>query len=299
MEKDTIIDNLDKLLMGIHRQVVLIRDAEGKVPKIEMDKTLSDIRALYEQFTVLNYLNTYPDKSAATVVEQPKPAEVIPAKPAVAIPAPEKESPFVPIVEKQPEPVQPAAVHTAEPLPYTPPVIEKEPEPVKPVTPPAEQQPYIPPTVEKQPEPVKPATPPPVEQQPYMPPVVEKQPEPVKPVIPTPVADEKYQPKTVQQPERAVEKVPIPEANTLADKMRLQKLDDLYKGVSISDKFLYMNELFEGENGAYKEAMDMLNRLTSHGEAERYMQALAQRFGWDEHPKAEKKFRELVLRKFV
>ncbi len=52
MEKITITDTLDKLLMAIHRQVVSIRDTDEKIPKIEMDKTLSNIRALYEQFTV-------------------------------------------------------------------------------------------------------------------------------------------------------------------------------------------------------------------------------------------------------
>lgn len=267
MEKTSITDNLDRLLMAIHRQVVDIRDSDEKIPKIEMDKTLSNIRALYEQFTVLNYLNS---QISEKTLKEPQP-----------LPAME------PVVSKPQEPV-----------------VNKQPEPelIKPVEP---ESPFIP-IVEKQPEAVVAPQEPPIPVQPVMPvaePVLAKQPESVKPAVQTPAADERFQPKNVAVP------VDIPpakttltetqEAITLADKLRQQRLDDLYKAVSLSDKFLYMNELFEGENNAYKQAMDMLNRLTDTADAEQYLSALAQRYHWGDHAKAEKKFRELVSRKFI
>lgn len=252
MEKSTITDNLDKLLMAIHRQVVSIRDTDEKIPKIEMDKTLSNIRALYEQFTVLNYLNSQasekPESLPASLPEV-KPEAVKQPEPEPAKPV-EPVSPFIPIMEKQPDPVP------------TEPQI-----PVQPVQP--------------EPEPVKPAVQAPA----------------------TPAADERYQPKNVAVPVEVppAAKTPLEtsEPVTLADRLRQQKLDDLHKAVSLSDKFLYMNELFEGENNAYKEAMDMLNRLTDTAGAEHYLDALAQRYHWENHTKTEKKFRELVARKFI
>lgn len=253
MEKTSITDNLDRLLMAIHRQVVSIRDTDEKIPKIEMDKTLSNIRALYEQFTVLNYLNSQaPEKAAQPAAQPVQAAQPEPVKPA------EPVSPFVPIVEKQPET-----------LPVTEPQI-----PVQPVIPVAE------PVVSQQPEPVKPAVQVPV----------------------TPAGDERYQPKNVAVPVDVppAKKAPeMPEAVTLADKLRQQPLDDLHKAIPLSDKFLYMNELFEGENNAYKEALDMLNRLSDTADAEQYLAALAQRYRWENHGKTEKKFRELVARKFL
>lgn len=255
MEKTTITDNLDRLLMAIHRQVVGIRDTEEKIPKIEMDKTLSNIRALYEQFTVLNYLNARAPEKA----EQPPAQPVQTVQPEPVKPA-EPVSPFVPILEKQPETI--AAV-----------------EPQVPVLPAA---PVAEPVLPKQPDP-----------------------EPVKPVVQAPVTsagDERFQPKNVAVPTDVppAKKTPeMPEATTLADKLRHQPLDDLHKAVPLSDKFLYMNELFEGENNAYKEALDMLNRLTDLADAEQYLTALAQRYRWDNHTKTEKKFRELVARKFL
>lgn len=240
MEKETITDNLEKLLMAIHRQVVMIRDEEQQIPKIEMDKTLSNIRALYEQFTVLNYLNAHP---VPKKIELEKPKEEPKPEPKEEI-----QSPFVPILEEQKtveetKPVEIPQIHTAPPQP----IVE-----TKPVVP----------------------------QEPEMPKAVEPQ------------------VKTVAQPTWNDERAGM-EPQRLADKLRMQKIEDLHKAVPLSDKFLYMNELFEGENSAYKEAMDMLNRLSSFTEAVHYMDSLAARYKWSEHEKAENKFRELVSRKFV
>lgn len=247
MNKETITDNLEKLLMAIHRQVVVIRDADEQIPKIEMDKTLSNIRALYEQFTVLNYLNSYPpEKQSAETVTEFKPIET----------KKEIEPPFIPIDEKKEETI-------ISPIEQTPvqPKIEKPEE--------AGFEKYMPQQpIEKKVEPEK----------------IEPKPELIKPIQQAPPKEDKQ---TAGDSQR------------LADKLRSQKLDDLHKAVTLSDKFLYMNELFEAENSSYKEAIDMLNRLTVWSEAEHYMDSLAARYKWNEHEKVEKKFRELVSRKFV
>lgn len=86
---------------------------------------------------------------------------------------------------------------------------------------------------------------------------------------------------------------------TLGDKLRLQKLEDLNKAISMADKFLFMNDLFKGDNSSYKEALVVLNAMNNQPDADRYLALLGSQFGWAEHAKTEKKFRELVARKFV
>ena len=247
MEKETITDNLEKLLIAIHRQVVVIRDTEQQIPKTDMDKALSNIRSLYEQFVVLNYINENP-------IEKPAP------------PQRNVYSPFEPIVEKQPEPVIPKPQledqpqHTPAPVVnervYTEPQIEHKPVVHEPA--PAKKE-----------EPVAPSTQPDVE--------------PVKPIIQAQVKETK----------------PTGDSQRLGDMLRQQRIDDIHKAITLSDKFLFMNELFEAENTAYKEAIDMLNRLTSLQEAAHYMDSLAARYRWYDHAKTEKKFRDLVARKFA
>lgn len=235
MKKEQIVDNLEKLSMAIHREVVVIRDADARMPKHVMDKTLSNIRALYEQFTVLNYLNTFgeeePKRASKSLIE--------------SVPGPEKTQP-----EAKPQPVQGSPSG---------PIMEtvRQPQPTE---------------VKRNDE--KPAF---------------TQPKPVLENVPFRGAETK-----ASQTE-----ITLAKELTLGDKLRLRKLDDLNKGISMADKFLFMNDLFKGENTSFKEAVDMLNRLSDPEEAERYLNSLSLAYGWQENPKTEKKFRELVSRKFL
>jgi hypothetical protein len=76
-------------------------------------------------------------------------------------------------------------------------------------------------------------------------------------------------------------------------------LDDLNKAISMADKFLFINDLFKGENSAYKEALNALNAISNQFDADHYLAQLGKQFGWEENTKTEKKFRELVSRKFA
>ncbi len=235
MNKDLLTHNIEKLLIALHRQIVDIRDSEHRVPKMEMDQALANVRALYEQFTVLNYLNTFGEPEAKeNSVSSPS---------AVSAPSSEK-------LQKE---EQVAAEAAPEP--------EKVAEPFKP-------------------EPV------------VISEVARHQPVPEPDVIPA------LEAKQESGKENMAIALGEMKELTLADKLRTQKLDDLNKAVNMADKFLFMNDLFKGENSAYKEALEVLNKLSDHAEAERYMAALGIQYGWEENSKTEKKFRELVARKF-
>jgi|GEM_PF-1785783 len=275
MEKENITDNLEKLLMAIHRQVVAIRDADEQIPKIEMDKTLGNIRALYEQFTVLNYLNTYPPAKNISAPVPGHEEQIEPVRPV------QPESPFIPIVEKLEGMTEKPIIASVNIQPEY--IESKLEQPTENIIPEIK----IHPTVEHEiPKHIQPEI------------LREAHIEPIKPAVQYTSQEEKYMPQSPITNENTSKNIHT-ESQRLGDKLRFQKLDDLHKAVTLSDKFLYMNELFEGENNTYKEAVDMLNRLGSQVEAEQYMNSLSARYRWADKPKTEKKFRELVSRKFI
>ncbi|MCS6981287.1 MAG: hypothetical protein N2110_02195 [Flavobacteriales bacterium] len=93
--------------------------------------------------------------------------------------------------------------------------------------------------------------------------------------------------------------VPGPPFETvLADRLRLMPVDDLRKAISLADKFLYIYELFGGENNTYHTVLDTLNNTTDRGAAESYLKELEELYGWDPESTTVKRFKELVIKRF-
>lgn len=86
---------------------------------------------------------------------------------------------------------------------------------------------------------------------------------------------------------------------TLAEKLSQKPIDDLSKAIGLNQKFLFMNDLFEGENGAFNEAISKLNTFSGFIEAEDYINnVLAQKYNWDPTSKSVKNFTNLVKRRY-
>jgi hypothetical protein len=60
-----------------------------------------------------------------------------------------------------------------------------------------------------------------------------------------------------------------------------------------------MNDLFDGENTLYKEAIAAINGFASYSEAEQLMNQLAQRHNWEMESTSVTKFMDLVERRFI
>jgi len=89
------------------------------------------------------------------------------------------------------------------------------------------------------------------------------------------------------------------EEMTLAEKLSLKPIDDLKKAIGLNQKFLFMNDLFEGENGTFNEALEQLNSFSSYLEAEDYMNnVLSNKYNWDSTSKSVKNFSLLVKRRY-
>jgi hypothetical protein len=88
------------------------------------------------------------------------------------------------------------------------------------------------------------------------------------------------------------------EQETLADRLSKSPIASLPAAIGLNQKFLFMNDLFEGENGLYNEAIQSLNNFTSFIDADEYVNTLAAEHNWDMTDKTSKDFVELVERRY-
>lgn len=87
---------------------------------------------------------------------------------------------------------------------------------------------------------------------------------------------------------------------TLADKLSQQPIKDLTKAIGLNQKFLFMNDLFEGENEKYKEAVETINNFSVFIEADEYINKnLKYKYNWDTDGVSAQKFMDLVKRRFL
>ena len=87
---------------------------------------------------------------------------------------------------------------------------------------------------------------------------------------------------------------------TLADKLGQQPIKDLTSAIGLNQKFLFMNDLFEGENSNYKEAIETINNFSAFIEADEYINnSLKEKYNWDMKNISTQKFINLVQRRFL
>jgi len=279
MDKKILKGLIDEKLEVIQDQFAIIKAYEGKIPVIELDLVMANIRDLYELFLSLQLENT----GGSLPVVPRRPEETNPPEKETVDPA--RVSPSflsfepLPSVEPVPEPA---------PLEPEPPYLEPVPEPAPPVPIPV---PYPEPTYHVTPEP---------------------EPEPIPEPEPEPI------PEPISEPEKPAEKAQkitfdlFSEATgtTLADRLREgqekriadklteNKIVDLRTTIGINDKFLFINELFEGNMRVYDEIIQKLNTAVTLAQADLLMLDLKIAYNWDSDSPTVKKFVELVRRKF-
>lgn len=77
---------------------------------------------------------------------------------------------------------------------------------------------------------------------------------------------------------------------------RLKPLTDIKSAIGVGDRFLYIRELFGGNNDAFEETIVHLNSLSSFHDAQTY---LASKFNWDESQTTVSTFVNIVKRRYV
>lgn len=87
---------------------------------------------------------------------------------------------------------------------------------------------------------------------------------------------------------------------TLAEKMEKAHIDDLLKAISISDRFWFTKELFNGEKAAFEKAVSQMNAASSIEEASALLsKAIIVNPKKPANPEARTTFMELLQRRFA
>ncbi|MFN6176653.1 MAG: hypothetical protein ACK46G_03865 [Flavobacteriales bacterium] len=89
-------------------------------------------------------------------------------------------------------------------------------------------------------------------------------------------------------------------ATTLAEKLERASILDLSKAISLSHKFWFVAELFNGDRINYDKTIDRLNTLASHTEAQAFLQAeVLGKLKKPADPEALATFQELIKRRYA
>jgi hypothetical protein len=85
----------------------------------------------------------------------------------------------------------------------------------------------------------------------------------------------------------------------LADRLQEVPVKDLKKAIGINDRYLYINELFNGNEAMFERTLKTLNSFSILPEAEYWIQReLKLKMGWkDDNPQVQQ-FVQLVKRRF-
>jgi hypothetical protein len=85
----------------------------------------------------------------------------------------------------------------------------------------------------------------------------------------------------------------------LSEKLQETPLRDLRKAIGINDRYLYINELFNGNEAMFDRSLKTLNAFSVYAEAEFWMEReLRIKLGWKESNPLVQQFIQLVRRRF-
>ncbi len=134
----------------------------------------------------------------------------------------------------------------------------------------------------------------------------------VKPVVFEETEQEKlptraYQPAPVKELNEVITTDNSPSLNdqlkqasmALGDQLTEAPVRDLRKAIGINDRFLYINELFRGDENMYERSIKTINGFSILPEAEYWIQReLKVKLGWSDANETVKQFNQLVKRRF-
>jgi hypothetical protein len=85
----------------------------------------------------------------------------------------------------------------------------------------------------------------------------------------------------------------------LSDTLKEQPIKDLKKAIGINDRFLFINELFRGDEVMYERSIKTINGFAIFPEAEYWIKReLKLKLGWDDQSAVVKQFDQLIRRRF-
>ena len=285
MDKHIITRELQILLEAINEQFEIINEYEDFIPQIEFDMIMENVRKLYETFHRLQRLNDpmlFVEKKISGFHDKVNSTS---SRPAIKLP------PLVQAVEVkqriQAEPLPEPAVsfedvanHAADsqiPEPVVPPMeVSAE------ITSPGLTIPEEPETAEPDGIIVSPVIP--------AHPVVKKE------------TRQKSQPKTAElelfATEEPVFNIRLKEAREKSLGPKMSRHASFKASIGINDKFMFINELFDGNLREYNECIETLGGFKTLPQAQEYFDLLRRRNNWNSASPSFRRIKELVENHF-
>jgi hypothetical protein len=85
----------------------------------------------------------------------------------------------------------------------------------------------------------------------------------------------------------------------VAQTIKEAPVKDLRKAIGVNDKYLFINELFKGDEAMYEKCLKTINSFAVYPEAETWIRReLLVKMGWDEKASSTKQFYQIVMRRF-
>lgn len=314
MDRNDLHDMIAELMDSLREQTQTLASYEGRIPQIEIDIVLSNLRKVYEYTTKINLINQglglvrletdqpvfQPSDSlsrSAEAVAMPLSAGSEPVNPASLPEAVATDAsvgtPATNPVEPQPRPLPPAV---KAPLGNS--ELTGFDEVMDCDTKPADPQPVVPPLVVANENHSGSGQPPAISSQP----VKKTEPKSAAPAIgndlfgfaPPTLADTL---RTDSRPRVADRFAGNAAAESVASRLGSKVINDMKEAIGINDKFLLINELFKGNQHHYTQALHFLNNAESLDEAMGMFSRMFTELKWSEESKAAATLRSLIERR--
>jgi hypothetical protein len=90
-----------------------------------------------------------------------------------------------------------------------------------------------------------------------------------------------------------------PEKQSLADKLAKSAGQSMIKMLTLNQRFMFVNELFAGNQNQFRSAIELIDEMESYKEAAAYIRSsLAEKYNWDMESEEVEEFMELVEKRF-
>lgn len=311
MDIRIIHEELRQVFEAMSEQMEIIQQHKDKIPQIEIDLFMANVRDLYEACITLNKLNAISDtvSNPAETEAETREIEAI-AFDDVSI---RETFKFISQVEETPEP--PVAQETEESSINVESSLEQELEDLFLVEEGPEREPDTEPETESetepesltQHEPIVLITPDPEpEPEPIV--LITRKQEPVEPFVsqpmdspnlfsqnPTTIADKLKEEKTTMNERLQSDS----QRTSVGSRLHQNQIRDLKSAIGINEKFQFINDLFKGNMQDYTLAMTQLNQFSTFEEALEYIDILKFKYTWDINSDAHHKLMDFVRRRYL
>ena len=275
MEKNNIKEDIVELLEIIVEQSEIISHHIDRIPQIEIDIILSNVRKLYEKYRKLEKLNkTSPNEFPSKPIIEEEPKQEIIAKPIAVVETPKVEEK---IIE---EPKEEIKVEVKEEVKIEKTVVLQE---TKTITELFAEENKIEETKNI------------VEEDPHQKKLKIKKTDDVDLFSTHSTVADKFKDDKIS----LNEKLSASQTDkSIAAKLQKNPIKDLKAAIGINEKFKFINELFEGNLQKYNDGITKLNELGNLDEAITFLTFLKKEFSWGNDSAAYLELTELISRRY-